>query len=141
MHHGGYLAWLGRVDAVRLSEFTLARIAAWKKSFLSRAGDDPKSLRSARVSVNFYLRNAKSLFSSKVRANLRLILPEPLPFAGVQVEQPSARYFPSFDLQELIQAASQELATSDPEAFKVFVLSAMSGLRRKEVDLLPWSAF
>jgi hypothetical protein len=139
---GGRDAWLAKVDAIKLSEFTPAQIAAWKKSFLSRAGSDPKSQRNARVSVNFYLRSAKSLFGSKVRENLgTLFLPEPIPFAEVQIERPSAKYFASFDLEELIRAARQELSECDPEVFKVLLLSAMAGLRRKEIDLLPWPAF
>jgi integrase len=88
-----------------------------------------------------YLRNAKSLFSSKVRTNLGLTCPEPLPFAEVKIEQPSARYFATFDLEELIQSAREELGGTDPEVFKVFLLSALAGLRRKEIDLLPWPAF
>jgi hypothetical protein len=139
---GGRDAWLAKVDAIKLSDFTPAGIAAWKKSFLGLAGSDPKSQRNARVSVNFYLRSAKSLFGSKVRENLgALSLPEPLPFSGVQIERPSARYFASFDLEELIQSAREELGYADQEAFKVFLLSALAGLRRKEIDLLPWSAF
>jgi hypothetical protein len=30
---------------------------------------------------------------------------------------------------------------NDPEALKAFLLGAMAGLRRKEIDLLPWTAF
>jgi hypothetical protein len=138
---GGREEWLEQVDTFKLSEFTPARIAAWKKSFLARAGSDPKSQRNARVSVNFYLRSAKSLFGSKVRENLGLSLPEPLPFSEVKIEQPSAKYFASFDLEELIRDAREELAGADQEAFKVLLLSALAGLRRKEIDLLPWSAF
>jgi integrase len=41
----------------------------------------------------------------------------------------------------LIESARDDLADSDQEAFKVLLLSAMVGLRRKEIDLLPWSAF
>ena len=141
MHHGGHQAWLERVDVIRLSEFTPVRIAAWRKSFLARAGDDPKRQRSARVSFSFYLRNARSLFSRKIRENLGIVLPEPLPFAGVQIEQPTAKFFSTFNLADLIQAAREELASSDPEAFKVLLLSGLAGLRRKEIDLLPWSAF
>lgn len=87
------------------------------------------------------MRNARSLFSAKIRRNLSLTLPDPLPFAGVEIERPTAKYYSSFDLAKLTQAAAGELANSDPEAFKVFLLSAMAGLRRKEIDLLPWTAF
>jgi integrase len=64
-----------------------------------------------------------------------------LPFSDVEIERPSAKYFPTFNLERLIERASNELASADPEAFKTFLLSGMAGLRRKEIDLLPWSAF
>jgi len=34
-----------------------------------------------------------------------------------------------------------ELATAHPEQYKIFLLGAMAGLRRNEIDKLPWSAF
>ena len=138
---GGRDAWVNKVHALKLSAFTPNRIAAWKKSFLERAKKDPVSQRAARVSVSFYLRNARSLFSAKIRAHIELVLPDPLPFSGVQIERPSNKYFATFNLEELVQAACDDLANTDQEAFKVLLLSGMAGLRRKEIDLLPWSAF
>jgi hypothetical protein len=41
----------------------------------------------------------------------------------------------------LPESARQELAAEKPEQFKIFLLGAMAGLRRNEIDLLPWSAF
>jgi len=70
-----------------------------------------------------------------------MALPDPLPFSGVKIERLDSRYFATFDLAELIQSARDDLAETDQEAFKVLLLSAMVGLRRKEIDLLPWSAF
>jgi len=138
---GGHEAWANKVAAFKLSGFTPAKIAAWKKGYLERAKNDPVSQRAARVSVAYYLRNAKSLFGAKIRAHIALALPDPLPFSGVQIERPSAKYFATFDLAELIQSACDNLAETDQEAFKVLLLSSMVGLRRKEIDLLPWSAF
>jgi integrase len=138
---GGYEAWLNKVGSFKLSQFTSAKIATWKKSFLEHAASDPVSQKSARVSVAYYLRNAKSLFGAKIREHIELTLPDPLPFAGVKIERPDSRYFATFNLEELIQSACSELADVDQEAFKVLLLSGMAGLRRKEIDLLPWSAF
>jgi integrase len=138
---GGYDAWLNKVGTFKLAQFTPAKIAAWKKSYLERAKSDPVSQRAARVSAAYYLRNSKALFGAKIREHIGLALPEPLPFAGVQIERPSAKYFATFDLEKLIQNACGDLAESDQEAFKVLLLSGMVGLRRKEIDLLPWSAF
>jgi integrase len=138
---GGYAAWLSKVNSFKLVQFTPTKITTWKKSFLDRAQKDPVSQKSARVSVAYYLRNAKSLFSAKIREHIELLLPDPLPFAGVKIERADGRYFAKFNLEELIQSACNDLAENDQEAFKVLLLSGMAGLRRKEIDLLPWSAF
>jgi hypothetical protein len=139
---GGRATWLAQVDAVTLSEFTASRVAAWKKTFLSGAKSDPVSQRNARISASFYLRSARSLFSQKIVRHLgNLSLPDPLPFSDIEIERPNAKYFATFSLDQLIKEAQGELAVSDPEAFKVLLLSGMAGLRRKEIDLLPWTAF
>jgi hypothetical protein len=138
---GGRDAWANKIHSFKLSGFTPAKIAAWKKVYLERAQSDPVSQRAARTSAAYYLRNAKSLFGAKIRAHIGLAPPEPLPFSGVQIERPSAKYFGFVDLAELIQTARDDLADRDQEAFKVLLLSSMVGLRRKEIDLLPWSAF
>jgi integrase len=138
---GGRDAWANKVATFKLSGFTPNKIAAWKKGYLDRAKSDPVNQRAARVSVAYYLRNAKSLFSAKIREHSGITLPDPLPFSGVKIERLDSRYFATFDLAELIQSARDDLAETDQEAFKVLLLSAMVGLRRKEIDLLPWSAF
>jgi len=68
-------------------------------------------------------------------------MPDPLPFADAQFEpRPSTKYRSTFDIAELVRSATEELV-HDTEAYKVFLLSSMAGLRRKEIDLLEWSAF
>ena len=42
---------------------------------------------------------------------------------------------------KLIKDARSELAVSDPEEFKIFILAVMVGLRRHEIDLLEWPSF
>ena len=90
------------------------------------------------------MKRAKCLFSRSILKHLSFSLPEPLPFVGVEFERrPSLRYHSAFDVSVLIAQARAELG-EDPnkiELFKIFVLAAMCGLRRREVDLLPWSAF
>jgi len=66
-------------------------------------------------------------------------LPDPLPFHGVKVEKVRVpRYRSTFDIATLLEAARAELPT---EQLKIFLLAAMAGLRRNEIDKLPWSAF
>ena len=47
----------------------------------------------------------------------------------------------SVDFLELIKEARSDLAQSDTELFKIFLLAVMVGLRRREIDLLEWQAF
>jgi integrase len=142
-YRGGRRAkWIAQVDQLKLSWLTPSRFAAWKKSFLAQADDDPLSQRNARISADFFLRNSRSLFSEKIRRHINVGVPNPLPFDGVHFDvRPSSKYYRTFDLGQLIRNAQEELSESDPEAFKVLLLSAMAGLRRKEIDLLTWSGF
>jgi integrase len=56
-------------------------------------------------------------------------------------KRPSLKYQSNFDVRLLVAKAREELAPEKPELFKIFILAAMCGLRRREIDLLPWSAF
>ena len=129
-----------RIDALKLSILSPSKIQKWKEAFLARAGSDPMKQRAARVSANSFIRQARSLFSPKYLEQLESVsLPDPLPFAGVKLEEASMpRYQSSFDVLELIRSAVDELATSEPEQFKVFVLAVMGGLRKNEIDKLEW---
>jgi len=142
-HSGGRQEWLERVHAVKLASLTPQKIQQWKRSFLSDAAQDPISQRSAKTSVNTYLRQARSLFSQKILKHLEgVILPNPLPFSGVEfAPRQSLKYGATFDVQRLIGQAKHELSEADSEAFKVFLLAVMVGLRRKEIDLLEWESF
>jgi integrase len=136
--------WLDAIHAVKLAQVTPEKVERWKSAFLARAKSDPISQRSARISANSYLKRAKCLFGRSILKHLSFSLPEPLPFVGVEFERrPSLRYHSAFDVSALIAQARAELG-EDParvELFKIFVLAAMCGLRRREIDLLPWSAF
>jgi len=48
------------------------------------------------------------------------------------------RYRSGFDIAKLTRAAQSELG---PEEFKAYLLGAMAGLRRDEIDKLEWSSF
>jgi integrase len=69
-------------------------------------------------------------------------IPEPLPFSGIKAETVRvSRYRSTFDLAELLESAREELALQYPEQYKIFLLGALAGLRRNEIDVLPWTAF
>jgi integrase len=141
-HTGGYQRWLEKVHAVRLATITPEKVQAWKRSFLSKAGTDTLSQRQAKVSVNSFLRQARSLFSPKLIRHLNIELPSPLPLAGVEFEpRQSLKYHSGFDAMALIGTARDALSEKEPELFKIFVLAVMVGLRRREIDLLEWPSF
>jgi integrase len=139
----GHETWKTRVEAIRLAKLTPATIQHWKLAFIARAGSDPLAIRRARNSVNSFLRCAKSLFSAELLSHLSDIeLPNPLPFAGVAFEpRQSNKYYSQINVPSLIATARKQLASKDPEAFKIFLLALFTGLRRHEIDLLEWSAF
>jgi hypothetical protein len=132
-----------KIGAVNLGDITPQKIEQWKCDFLAAAKRDPISQRSARVSVNSYLRRAKCLFGKRILRHLAVKLPDPLPFADIEFEKrPSLKYQSSFDVYRLFGQAREELAkTGQIELFKMFVLAATCGLWRREIDLLPWTAF
>ena len=109
--------------------------------FIRKGSSDPLKEKSAKVSANSLILRARSLFGANALAAIgdAVELPEPLPFAGVKAEKMRAvRYRATFELAALTQAARAELP---PQQFKIFCLASMAGLRRSEIDLLPWTAF
>ena len=133
------------MGAVKIAGLTPERIQRWKLAFIQRAGTDPTKQRTARISVNSLMRQAKALFSKKLLRFVSLRMPNPLPFDGVEFEpRQSMRFHSKVDIQALIAAAQAELAPGSAdqrEQFKVFVLSLCAGLRRNEIDKLEWRAF
>ena len=91
-----------------------------------------------------FLLRARALFSTETVARVRDLveIPEPLPFSGIKVETVRVpRYRSTFERGDAFESAREELATSRPEEHKILLLGAMAGLRRNEIDVLPWSAF
>jgi integrase len=139
---GGHARWLERIHSIRLADVTPARVQAWKRAFIARAGDDPLKQRSARTSFNSFLRRAKSLFAPKCVKHLSIALPSPLPFDGIAFEpKQSSRYRSSIDAAALTIAAQRELAEEDEPVYLAFLLALGAGLRRGEIDRLQWGAF
>jgi integrase len=133
-----------RRNRIKLRAITPEKIEAWRVEFIRKRSTNPLREKSARVSVSSLLLRAKQLFSSDMIARVKndVELPVVLPFAGIKVESaPMPRYRATFDVVELLEAAQRELADDRPEEFKILLLAAMAGLRRNEVDTLPWSAF
>ncbi len=136
--------WRARVDSLKLATLSPEAIEAWRAQFIKRGSTNPLKEKSARISANSFTGRARSLFGAEVISRIRdiLELPNPLPFAGVKVQRVHVtRYRSGFNVETLLESAREELATAKPEQFKIFLLGAMAGLRRNEIDTLPWSAF
>ena len=85
------------------------------------------------------MRMAKCLFAPDLLAHLGEHKPAKTPFEGVAFyARESMRYRSTVDIEALIQDAMRELSQ---EPLKIFLLATMAGLRRNEIDKLPWSAF
>ena len=140
----GNTAWRAQIDAVPLSELTPERIQMWKNEYLQAAASTPEGDRNARTTMNSVIRNAKALFSRRILPFLakEIDLPDPLPFEGITMErQPSLRYRSRIDAKKLLKEAKKTLRTECPEAYKIFLLSLVCGLRISEIDWLLWDAF
>ena len=137
---GGHRRWLDAVHAVGLERVTPASVQKWKAAFLRHAKADPLSQKTARVSANSFIRNAKALFSPKLLALVSdLNLPTPLPFEGITSEKVgSLRYRSTMQAETLLLSARRELTATEPEQYKIFILALLAGLRRNEIDKLMW---
>jgi integrase len=138
---GGRALWIERVNAASLVEITPVLVQKWKKDFLAQAGKNPLKARAARISVNSFLRQAKSLFAPKHLKFVTLSAGFTSPFSSVQLEpRQSMRYQSAFNLEKTLAKGLEELS-GDTEALKALLLAALAGLRRNEIDKLPWNAF
>jgi hypothetical protein len=136
--------WRAQVDELKLATLTAEMIEAWRADFIKRGSVNPVREKSARVSANSFIGRARSLFGADVIARVKDIveIPSPIPFHGIKVEKVRVpRYRSGFDIAMLLESAREELAAAHPEQFKIFLLGAMAGLRRNEIDKLPWTAF
>jgi len=153
---GGSEVWQKKVDAIYLDQITSSMIWNWQAKFVKSRSKDAAAKRSASVTVNTILRNAKGLFSKRVLIALeeRIQLPDPLPFSRVLMEQmPSMRYTTKIDAGALLGAAAKDLGGPSREGeekkevwarhqrFKIFLLGLRFGLRKSEIDALLWDSF
>lgn len=139
----GSKEWRAKVDSVSLSDLTPARVKAWKNAFM-KAAKTPEERNHAIITINSLIRNSKALLSKKVLPflNKEIQLPAELWFVGITKEkEPSLRYKSKVDAAALMASAREHLAESEPEAFKLLLLTLICGLRRSEADALLWSQF
>ena len=128
---------------VKLEALTSEKIEAWRMKFIRTSDEPAQREERARVREQLHPAGARALQRRDALARSRRRRDsEPAPFAGIKVEATRvARYRATFDFAALIESARSELAEREPEQFKIFLLAAMVGLRRNEIDKLPWSVF
>ena len=136
---GAYRAWQEKVDRVRLGALGAEQLNAWRTAYIRKAGSNPVARPGAIRTANDHLRAARALFARKWLSRLQIRLPDPLPFAGFQLESPRpARYQSTIDATALFRDARQELAPKAPGAYLAFLLALGAGLRKAEIDGLEW---
>ena len=136
---GGRDAWVAKIDRIKLADVTPDKVNKWRIAFVKKAGGNPVKERRARITCNSVMRQAKSLFAADLLAHVAMHKPDKLPFDGVAYyERESMRYHSTVEIEALIGDAMRELPQ---EPLKIFLLATMAGLRRNEIDKLPWTAF
>lgn len=145
---GGTKEWREAVDKLPLNLLDSAQVNSWQVSYRKSKSSNPDAQKRALNSARATVRNAKALFGMKIAKVLRdvaaLTLPEPLPMNDVNLtelfgKKTKNRYQSRIDAEKLLRLAGEELASTQPEAFKVFVLALCCGLRKREIDCLLWS--
>ena len=145
---GGTKEWREAVNKLPLSLLDSAQVNSWQVAYRKSKPGTPDAQKRALNSARATVRNAKALFGVKIAKVLRdvagLTLPEPLPMHDVNLtelfgKKTKNRYQSRIDAEKLLRLAGEELAGSQPEAFKVFVLALCCGLRKREIDCLLWS--
>jgi len=135
--------WIAKIDAAKLSAITPQKIIAWRKGYISKAGDNPKKQASATTTANKIVRCARSLFGTKVVPCVApyITLPDPLPFDSIRLlKEPQHHYKGGVDPQLLVGQAQTQLAEAEPDQYKLLLLSLFCGLRRGEADKLLWQS-
>jgi integrase len=136
--NGGRAAWLAKVEGQRLDVLTPDSVNAWRNRYVTKAGTDPITRKSAERSAASYLRCARALFTPDVVAVLKVKVPAN-PFAGVKLKDPGPqRYHSEVNPEWLLGCAERELRAKQPQLYLALFLCLWAGLRRKEADLLAW---
>ena len=127
-----------QIDVAPLTILTPEAIQTWRIRYVKRAGEKPARQRSARISCNSALRQARALFSRQILGFIDPdLMQSPLPFSGAKFyPRESMKYQSRLEPGALLQSAKDDLFKSDPEAFKTLLLALGAGLRRGEIDRL-----
>ncbi|MDR3117612.1 MAG: tyrosine-type recombinase/integrase [Puniceicoccales bacterium] len=110
----------------------------WKNESLRKKLSNGTNRGAAITTINTLIRNAKSLFSERMRKAIGM---EKLhsPFDGLKpFKEESKRYVTKFSARDMMVDANRELKKDRPEEYKFFLLAIGCGLRRNEIDKMLW---
>lgn len=129
--------WREKADKLKLGILSPLSIETWRTNFLKNAGSTPPEQTAARRNVNYFIRNARSLFGRKIQRKFRELGLASFenPFAAVELEkQGSTRYVSTIRADELLIKAKKDFRKKDPDCWKVILAAVGAGLRRAEID-------
>ena len=136
--------WRLAVDKVMLTAIKPEQVMEWRDHYVARHPMGSPERTRVEHTANSFVRNARSLFAKRVLKRVltkcpNLALPTPLPFEGVELlpERESDFFYTSeVDAKQLIEDAFKELSGNQ---LIIFILAIGAGLRRNEIDKLPWA--
>ncbi|AHF89907.1 integrase [Opitutaceae bacterium TAV5] len=136
--------WRQMVDKILLNTITPERVVEWRDAYVARRPAGTEARVRVEHTANSFIRNARSLFAKRVLKRVltkcpNLALPDPLPFAGVELlseRESDFFYISEVDAKQLIEDAFKELSGNQ---IIIFILAIGAGMRRNEIDKLPWS--
>lgn len=137
---------IGRLDALSLTEITKALAVDFQDALLRAAGTDELAKERATTNANSLLRQARSIFADRPRNNVLahytaagLKLPECIhgfKKAPLLPEPDHSFDPPSPELVERLRTAAVGLRETDRNSYRIYLLAAGCGLRKKEIAWL-----
>jgi integrase len=136
--------WRTAVDKVLLNTIKPEQVVEWRDHYVARHPVGSPARTCKEHTANSFIRNARSLFAKRILKRVlmkcpNLALPTPLPFEGVELlpeRESDFFYIPEVDAKQLIEDAFKELSGNQ---LIIFILAIGAGLRRNEIDKLPWA--
>ncbi|MBF8281304.1 MAG: Phage integrase family protein [Anaerolineales bacterium] len=132
-----------RVAELSTSVLTGKLVKDFEAWMLTRTEGEPERIQAARVCVDRYLRQSRSVFGADARQNFReegVVLPDLTEFLTRSVTAPEdVEPVPPTDaeMRPLFEALPQ-LAVERPDLHLVFLLAVYTGLRRRTLSRLRW---
>lgn len=130
------------LDALPSGLLTAELMADFQTAMLAAAGNDKIARNTAAISANSWRRQARSIFSQDLLIFYRdHTLPDLDGFMRIKpLPERSSRFtMPDPSVLTAIRERAGELRSSDPNAYRAFLLSFGCGLRRGEVAHARWT--